>query len=90
MVTVHVKTVSVSCCHCDSDFVDRLILDLRVSEISATYDKWFVNVGDSIIEKIVQAVTNADGVIAINDADCLRKYLSRFGLEWSQLSVTAF
>ncbi len=25
-----------------------------------------------------------------NDADRLRKYLSRFGLEWSQLSVTAF
>lgn len=59
------KTVFVSYSHDDSEFVDRLILDLRVSEIPATYDKWLLNVGDSIIEKIAQAVTNADAVIAI-------------------------
>ena len=59
------KTVFVSYSHDDSDFVDRLILDLRISEIPATYDKWLLNVGDSIIEKIAQAVTTADGVIAV-------------------------
>mgnify|MGYP001317804711 CR=1 FL=1 len=59
------KTVFVSYSHEDSDFVERLIIDLRASQISATYDKWLLNVGDSIIDKIAQAVTNADGVIAI-------------------------
>jgi hypothetical protein len=45
------QTVFVSYSHTDSDFVDGLVLDLRESEVPATYDKWLLRVGDSIIER---------------------------------------
>ena len=41
-------SVFVSCSHNDSKFADRLVFDLRESEIPATYDKWVLRVGDSI------------------------------------------
>jgi TIR domain len=58
-------TIFVSYSHDDADFADRLVLDLRGSEVPATYDKWLLRVGDSIIEKIAQNVVAADGVIAL-------------------------
>jgi len=59
------ETVFVSYSHGDSDFADRLVSDLRGSEVPATYDKWLLRVGDSIIEKIAQTVVSADAVIAL-------------------------
>ena len=57
--------VFVSYSHKDSEFVDRLIADLRYSDVPAIYDKWLLAVGDSIIEKISSAVTTSAYVIAI-------------------------
>jgi len=59
------ETVFVSYSHSDSDFADRLVADLRASEVPATYDKLLLRVGDSIIEKIAETVVDSDAVIAL-------------------------
>jgi hypothetical protein len=59
------SNVFISYSHQDGAFADRLVGDLRLSAIPATYDKWLLRVGDSIIEKISAAVTGASSVIAI-------------------------
>jgi hypothetical protein len=59
------QTVFISYSHKDSEVADRLALDLRESEVPATYDKWLLRVGDSIIEKIATAVSDSDSVIAL-------------------------
>ena len=59
------ETVFVSYSHSDSDFADRLVDDLRASEVPATYDKLLLKVGDSIIEKIAETVVDSNAVIAL-------------------------
>lgn len=53
------SSVFVSYSHQDAAFADRLVSDLCLSAIPATYDKWLLQVGDSIIEKISAAVEDA-------------------------------
>jgi hypothetical protein len=57
------EQVFVSYAHKNREFVDRLVKDLTYSGVPATYDKWLLKVGDSIIEKI--AVSDASSVIAV-------------------------
>ncbi len=59
------ESVFVSYSHWDAEFVDRLVRDLRYSDVPATYDKWLLKVGDSIIDRIAEAVTSAASVVAI-------------------------
>lgn len=59
------RKVFVSYSHEDGEFADRLVFDLRLAEIPATYDQWILNVGDSIIARIAQEVSEADHVIAL-------------------------
>jgi hypothetical protein len=59
------ESVFVSYSHQDSEFTDRLIRDLRYSDVPATYDKWLLKVGDSIIDRIAEAVATAASVVAI-------------------------
>lgn len=59
------QSVFVSYSHQDAAFADRLVGDLQLSAIPATYDKWLLRVGDSIIEKISSAVASASSVIAV-------------------------
>lgn len=59
------QKVFVSYAHEDSDMADRIVADLRESEVPATYDKWLLRVGDSIIEKIASAVSDSDIIIAL-------------------------
>lgn len=59
------EKIFVSYSHDDSEFADKLVVDLCESEVPATYDKWLLRVGDSIIEKISETVADADGVIAL-------------------------
>lgn len=59
------EKVFISYSHGDTDFADRLVLDLRASDVPATYDKWLLRVGDSIIQKIAAEVSEADSVIAL-------------------------
>lgn len=60
-----VNQVFISYSHRDAPFVDRLVRDLRYSDVPATYDKWLLRVGDSIIGKIAQTVAESDKVIAV-------------------------
>ena len=50
------ETVFVSYFDDDSDFADRLVLDLGESEVPATYDKWRLSGDDSIIEALQEIV----------------------------------
>jgi hypothetical protein len=59
------RKVFVSYSHENSDFADRLVSDLQLSKVPATYDKWVLNVGDSIIARISQEVSGSDHVIAL-------------------------
>lgn len=59
------ESVFVSYSHSDSDFVNRFIEDLNYASIPATYDRWLLSVGDSIIEKISNAVVGASIVIPV-------------------------
>lgn len=59
------EKVFISCSHGDTNFADHLVLDLRASDVPATYDKWLLRVGDSIIQKIAAEVSEADSVIAL-------------------------
>jgi len=59
------EKVFISYSHRDTKFCDRLVMDLRASEVPATYDKWLLRVGDSIIQKIAAEVSDADRVIAL-------------------------
>jgi hypothetical protein len=61
--------VFVSYSHKDSNFVDKLVRDLNYSNIKATYDKWLLNIGDSIIEKISEYVSVSDSVIIVLSKD---------------------
>ncbi len=45
--------------HKDKDFVDQLATRLAKDRVRVFVDRWEINVGDSIIEKINQAITNA-------------------------------
>jgi hypothetical protein len=60
-----VRKVFVSYSRDDSAFADRLVADLRMSSVPATYDKWLLNVGDSIIGRLSAEVTSADRVIVL-------------------------
>jgi hypothetical protein len=60
-----VQKVFISYSHVDSNFAERLALDLRASDVPATYDKWLLRVGDSIIQKIASEVSEAGSVIAL-------------------------
>jgi len=59
------EKVFISCSHGDTNFADRLVLDLRASDVPATYDKWLLRIGDSIIQKIAAEVSEDDSVIAL-------------------------
>lgn len=59
------SSLFVSYAHADAGFVDRLIADLRGAGLPATCDKWLLQVGDSIIDRISTAVTRADAVVAV-------------------------
>ena len=59
------ESVFVSYSHQDAEFTDRLIRDLQYSQVPATYDKWLLKVGDSIIDRIAAAVSAASNVVAI-------------------------
>lgn len=59
------RKVFVSYSHNDHDFADKLVADLCLSDIAATYDKWILNIGDSIIVRLAEEVSDADSVVAL-------------------------
>jgi hypothetical protein len=49
----------------DSIFVDKLALDLASFHTQIFYDKWKIKVGDSIVEKINEALSSHDNLLIV-------------------------
>jgi hypothetical protein len=49
----------------DKEFVNRLALDLSNQNLHVFFDKWEINVGDSIVEKINMALESMKGLIIV-------------------------
>ena len=49
----------------DKEFVNRLAVDLSNQNLPVFFDKWEINVGDSIVEKINIALESMQGLILI-------------------------
>jgi hypothetical protein len=50
----------------DKEFVNRLALDLSNQNVPVFFDKWEINVGDSIVEKINMALESKGFIIVIS------------------------
>jgi hypothetical protein len=59
------KHIFISYSHEDSEIADRLAADLRDAGLSATYDKWMLRVGDSILEKVASVVSESAFIIVL-------------------------
>ncbi len=57
--------VFISYSHSDSDFVDKLALQLVAHKTHIWLDKWEMRVGDSLIEKIQNAVQGASALVVV-------------------------
>ena len=58
-------TVFISYNHKDSDFVDRLALELVRNNLKVWKDKWKINVGDSVIDEIESGINGASFLIIV-------------------------
>jgi len=59
------RQIFISYSHADTPFVERMAEDLKHAGVEAVYDRWLLNVGDSIFEKLSAAVSDADGLIVV-------------------------
>jgi TIR domain len=59
----------------DSIFVDKLVSDLTSFSTKIFYDKWKIKVGDSIVEKINEALLSHDNLVIIlsNNSSIMRQ-----------------
>jgi hypothetical protein len=49
----------------DKDFVDKLIAELEHLKLDFWYDKWEIKTGDSILDKLSDGLSKADGVLIV-------------------------
>lgn len=57
--------VFISYSHEDSDFVDKLAINLVQRNVYIWFDKWELSVGDSLLDKIQAAITEASALIIV-------------------------
>src|SRR5260221_8510330 len=74
--------VFISYSHTDADFAQRLALQLVKARAQVWIDRWELNVGDSLIRKIEEAVSGASGLAVL-----LSK--ASFASEWCRKELTA-
>jgi len=74
--------VFISYSHQDKDFVDKLAANLVMHKARVWIDRWELNVGDSIIDKIQEAIQESDALIIV---------ISRSSMEsvWCQKELSA-
>ena len=81
------ESIFISYSHNDKDFVDKLGLDLTKSRINIFIDRWEMNVGDSITNKIENALTESSHLIivlsksSVNSDWCKREITTGLMLE---------
>jgi len=56
----------------DKDFVDNLAIRLVKDRIKVWVDRWEINVGDSLIEKIQTALTESSFLIVVLSKDSVQ------------------
>src|SRR5260221_10557247 len=74
--------VFISYSHTDADFAQRLALQLVKARAQVWIDRWELNVGDSLIRKIEEAVSGASALVVL---------LSKASVasEWCRKEMTA-
>ena len=73
--------IFISYSHQDRDFVDKLAVDLVKNKARIWVDRWELNVGDSIIEKVQEAIQESSALIIVisnssMESDWCKKELS--------------
>lgn len=59
----------ISYSHADKDFVDQLATQLVAQRVSVWLDRWEMHVGDSLLDRIQGAITDASGLLVILSPD---------------------
>lgn len=57
--------IFISYSHQDSEFVDRLALQLVQNKVNVWVDRWELNVGDSLLSRIQDAITGASALLVV-------------------------
>jgi TIR domain len=57
--------IFISYSHADREYVDHLAMQLVARNVNVWLDRWEMHVGDSIIDKIQQAITDASALLVI-------------------------
>jgi hypothetical protein len=57
--------IFISYSHQDSDFVDQLALQLVRHRVNVWMDRWELNVGDSLLSKVQEAITGASALLVV-------------------------
>lgn len=58
-------SVFVSYSHGDKDFVDKLAQELIKKKARVWVDRWEINVGESLVDKIQSAIAGANGLLIV-------------------------
>lgn len=58
-------SIFISYCHQDKDFVDKLAAHLVKNKVRVWIDRWELNVGDSIVDKVQSAIQEASALIVV-------------------------
>lgn len=59
----------ISYSHADKEFVDKLAMQLVTRKVNVWLDRWEMHVGESLITKIQQAITDASALLVILSPD---------------------
>ncbi|WP_136523558.1 toll/interleukin-1 receptor domain-containing protein [Geomonas ferrireducens] len=61
----------ISYSHTDKDFVDNLAMQLVARNVHVWLDRWEMHVGESIIDKVQQAITDASALLVVLSPDAV-------------------
>lgn len=74
--------IFISYSHADKEFVDRLAIEFVKNKVHVWIDKWELNIGDSITNKIEEAITDASHLIIVLSKNSVNS-------NWCKREITA-
>ena len=57
--------VFISYSHADKEFVDKLAIELIKRNVHIWLDRWEIQVGDSLLSKVQEAITGASALLVV-------------------------
>lgn len=57
--------IFISYSHADADFVDRLATQLVLQAVNVWVDRWEINVGDSLVDRVAKAIDGASALLVV-------------------------